>query len=195
MVYIYTDGASRGNGGPSAGSFIIEDGGYNELARHSDYLGNMTNFMAEYMAIYNAIKFAYENGFVRGNTPNTLISDSEIVINQLKGKYKINHPNLKKINESIKTFLQFSKIHMTFEWAPRTHSRIKECDKMNNHLLDSMKLYAGAKTIRDVVDTHEQIKSKPSSDGYYYSDFTRTKKLSKSKPKRTIIKKKICRCK
>ena len=87
MVYIYTDGASRGNGGKSAAAFIITNGA-TEIARSARYLGNATNNIAEYMAVYDALEYCLNNNICRKGTVTTIISDSQLIINQLKGAWK-----------------------------------------------------------------------------------------------------------
>lgn len=138
MISIYTDGASRGNGGESASSYIILDKDGNELARNVRHIGIATNNMAEYMAVHDAIEYCYLNIIFDPVECCKIISDSALVINQLSGKWKINNQNLKEINHNIKFYLDNMGTRFAFEWEPRTNHFIKECDKMNNICLDSL---------------------------------------------------------
>jgi ribonuclease HI len=177
MVYIYTDGASRGNGGKSAAAFIITNGA-TELTRSARYLGNATNNIAEYMAVYDALEYCLNNNLCRKGTVTTIISDSQLIINQLKGNWKINKPELKQINDDIRTIISESGGKFQYEWVPRTHSIIAECDKMNNKVLDMM----DKSPSKIVYEGHEDD----------YTDY-RKKKSAKPKPKRKVVKK--CKCK
>jgi ribonuclease HI len=138
MIFIYTDGASRGNGGESASAYIILDKDTNEIVRNVRHIGIATNNMAEYMAVHDAIEYCYLNIIFEPLECCKIISDSALVINQLSGKWKINNLNLKEINRNIKFYLDNMGSRFAFEWEPRTSHFIKECDKMNNRCLDAL---------------------------------------------------------
>jgi ribonuclease HI len=137
MLEIYTDGASRGNGGESASAYIIYNDGI-ELARNVRHIGLATNNMAEYMAVHDAIEYCYLNIMFNPAECCTIISDSMLVINQLNGKWKINNQNLKEINHNIKFYLDNMGIKFNFEWVSRENIVIKKCDLMNNQCLDAV---------------------------------------------------------
>jgi ribonuclease HI len=137
-MYIYTDGASRGNGGESASSFIIVDKNNIELQRGVRNIGLATNNMAEYMAVHDALQYCYLNVILEPSI--TIVSDSTLVINQLKGIWRINNNNLKEINRNIRFYINNMNASFTYEWVSRTHSMIALCDKMNNQCLDSISL-------------------------------------------------------
>jgi ribonuclease HI len=137
MLKLYTDGASRGNGGESASAYII----YNdeqEVARSVRHIGLATNNMAEYMAVHDAVEYCYLNVVFKPDDVYTIVSDSMLVINQLSGKWKINNYNLREINHNIKFYLDNMGIKVTFEWVPRENDFIRKCDKMNNDCLDAL---------------------------------------------------------
>jgi ribonuclease HI len=140
MICIYTDGASRGNGGESAAAYIIlnEDG--KELARGVRHIGLATNNMAEYMAVHDAIEYCYLNITFDPSDCFKIISDSTLVINQLNKNWRINNHNLQEIVHNIRFYLDNMGSRFAFEWEPRTNKIIKECDKMNNQCLDSISL-------------------------------------------------------
>lgn len=140
MICIYTDGASRGNGGESAAAYIIIGGDGKELARGVRHIGLATNNMAEYMAVHDAIEYCYLNIIFEPAEYCKVISDSALVINQLGGKWKINNHNLREINHNIGFYLNNMGTRFAFEWQPRTNKIIKECDKLNNQCLDSISL-------------------------------------------------------
>lgn len=137
-MYIYTDGASRGNGGESAAAFIIIDKNNIELHRGVRNIGLATNNMAEYMAVHDALQYCYLNVILEPSI--AIISDSMLVINQLKGTWRINNNNLKEINRNIRFYINNMNASFIYEWVPRTHPMIALCDKMNNQCLDSISL-------------------------------------------------------
>lgn len=140
MIFVYTDGASRGNGGESAAAYIIIDKDGKELMRHVRHIGLATNNMAEYMAIHDAIEYCYLNITFEPSECFKVISDSTLVINQLGGKWRIYNSNLREINHNIRFYLDNMGARFAFEWEPRTNKMIQECDKMNNQCLDSISL-------------------------------------------------------
>ncbi len=91
QVTIYTDGGSRGNPGPGGAGFTLEDEKGNSLLARGIYLGKTTNNIAEYTAIKEALQAAQE----LGAESVKLFSDSELLVRQLNGQYKVKSPNLK----------------------------------------------------------------------------------------------------
>lgn len=140
MICVYTDGASRGNGGESAAAYIIINEDSRELARNVRHIGLATNNMAEYMAVHDAIEYCYLNILFDPAECCKIISDSMLIIKQLNGEWKINNHNLKEINHNIKFFTDNMGTKFMYEWVSREHKIIKECDKMNNQCLDSISL-------------------------------------------------------
>ncbi|MCL6472364.1 MAG: ribonuclease HI family protein [Firmicutes bacterium] len=100
-LIIFTDGAARGNPGPAgAGSLIIDPEGH-VLAEMSEYLGETTNNVAEYtaliLALEKASKFNAEEIEIR--------SDSELLVRQLSGEYKVKNEGLKPLVERVRSLL------------------------------------------------------------------------------------------
>jgi len=92
-VVIYTDGGSRGNPGPAAIGASIQTADGDEIDAISEYLGETTNNVAEYTAVLRALERAAELGAKRVR----LISDSQLVVQQLAGVYKIKKPHLAQL--------------------------------------------------------------------------------------------------
>ena len=93
MIFTNSDGGARGNPGPGAiGVIIREDGKI--LMKHSEFIGKLvTNNIAEYEALIKALELAR-----RYTTDEiTCVVDSELVYNQLMGKYKVNHPKMMEL--------------------------------------------------------------------------------------------------
>ena len=129
-ISIFTDGASRKNPGPAASAFVIlQDNRI--LYEESSYLGVQTNNQAEYQAIIQSLQKARE--FTRDII--TVYSDSELVIKQLNGEYRVKQPHLKslwnEVNRLTNTFSNIRFIHVQ-----RGHLWIKYVDKLCNQNLD-----------------------------------------------------------
>ena len=130
MIEIYTDGASRGNPGKSAFAFIFIKNSKVILLR-AEYIGKTTNNVAEYKAIISALSEA-----VNRNIKKVLLtSDSELVISQIKGMYKIKAPHLKKLNEKVKGLETKFEI-VDFKNTPREDRFISIADKLCNAILN-----------------------------------------------------------
>ncbi len=126
MVKIYTDGGSRGNPGKSACSFIaVRD--EKIIKEKSKFLGLATNNEAE----YNAIIFALEN---INEKDIEIISDSEVVVRQINGKYKINKLHLQLLNQKVQGLI--SKRNVNFSNLSRENKFISRADLLVNNELD-----------------------------------------------------------
>ncbi|MCY3413071.1 MAG: ribonuclease HI family protein [Candidatus Heimdallarchaeota archaeon] len=131
-LQIYTDGASRGNPGPSAYGFIlIEKGAKNPFLERNQFLGPSTNNVAEYTAIIHALKEAknHSSGYIE------VFSDSQLAVKQLTGEWQIKKdhliPLVAEIKEIIKAFEQVRFYHVR-----RTNKFIKIADRLCNEALD-----------------------------------------------------------
>jgi ribonuclease HI len=106
----FVDGASRGNPGPAGyGVYMRTDGG--EIIEISGFLGNTTNNVAEYEGLLEALRTAAEEGA----TELEVISDSELLVKQMLGIYRVKHPNLQPLYEQarrmVRRFRRFSIRH------------------------------------------------------------------------------------
>jgi len=131
-LYIYTDGGSRGNPGPSASGFVIMNSDMEVLEEGGEYLGITTNNQAEYQAVKLALKMAKKYNPKHIN----FRIDSMLVVNQMKGFYKIKSKDLWPIHEDIK------KLAAEFELVTYEHVRREEntlADAKVNEVLDSQK--------------------------------------------------------
>ena len=131
ILKIYTDGAARGNPGPAAYAFILV---HNDEIVHQGfgYIGTATNNAAEYQAIINALKEAEK--FHRGHLK--IFSDSNLAIQQINKKWKINYPHLSEMcNEVYKLSEKYDKVE--FFHASRNNPYIKKCDELCNAKLDN----------------------------------------------------------
>ncbi len=135
-IVIYTDGGSRGNPGPSAIGVVFcnEKGQY--FKKYSEYLGDdLTNNEAEYQAVVFALqKFRALFGKKLAKSSDVEIkSDSELMIKQLKGEYKVLEPNIQTLFLKVWNLkIDFKKIK--FSLIPREKN--KEADALANMALD-----------------------------------------------------------
>ena len=132
MIRVYTDGASRGNPGPGAIAFIILDGKGEVIMEHKHFIGKCTNNIAEYRALISALERAKKFG-----SEITCFSDSKLMINQLKGNYKVKKDHLKTLFEKAKSLEKaFKKVE--YKNVRRTDPNIKKVDRMVNLVLNRL---------------------------------------------------------
>ncbi len=133
-ITVYTDGASRGNPGPSASGYIAMQGG-KLVSSEFEYNGVKTNNYAEYHAMEMALSWCLENLSVSPSAKIAIFSDSELIVKQLNGEYKAKAPNLKDLKKRVQELaLKFGSV--TFKNLPRSDSRIARVDAQLNKLLD-----------------------------------------------------------
>ena len=128
---IFSDGGARGNPGPAAIAFIIQNETGKTLLSDTKYIGIATNNQAEYKAILSALQAASKL-----ETENlTCYLDSELVTKQLQGKYRVKNPELKQLWQNVhQAKQQFANIK--FINVPRTDRTIQKADKLLNQTLD-----------------------------------------------------------
>ncbi|MEM4576323.1 MAG: ribonuclease HI family protein [Candidatus Nezhaarchaeales archaeon] len=107
---VYVDGSSRGNPGPAGIGIVVTDQAGKVLLEHYEFLGlNFTNNQAEYMALMRALEICHSlslKGILH------IFSDSELLIKQITGLYKVRSQNLKKLFREIKQKEKlFSKVY------------------------------------------------------------------------------------
>lgn len=130
-VTLYTDGASRGNPGDAAWAYVIVQGG-SIAASDSGYIGIATNNVAEYRAVINGLRAA--QAFTQGRLK--VRSDSELVVRQLTGRYRIRKEHLMVLADEVRQLVQgFAAVG--FESVPREHPYIQVADRLCNEVLDS----------------------------------------------------------
>lgn len=131
-VKMYADGGSRGNPGPSAGGFVVLDMNDQILHESGKYLGITTNNQAE----YHSLKGGMEAVLKMGAKKVHVYMDSLLVVNQMKGIYKVKNRDLWPIHEAIKSLLpNFEEV--TFSHVPREFNKL--ADGMVNQTLDARK--------------------------------------------------------
>jgi ribonuclease HI len=125
----HTDGGARGNPGPAGYGVVIHDSAGHKVAALSQYLGRQTNNFAEYQALIAALEYAVEPG------PRALkvVSDSELMVRQIKGIYKVKDPTLRDLHARACQLI--SKLDwFSIEHVLRGHNR--EADELANAAMD-----------------------------------------------------------
>lgn len=132
-LIIYSDGASRGNPGHASYGYTISDENGRSLHEGSKYIGIATNNVAEYTAVYEALKYVAKN-YGHTNVEVELYADSKLVAEQLAGRYKIKSCRLKPVIEKIR-ILSLELGGVFFGHVPR--SKNTAADKLANLALDN----------------------------------------------------------
>lgn len=123
QIKIYGDGGSRGNPGPSASGYVLLDMDNNVIKKTGVYLGITTNNQAE----YKSLKFGLEEALSMGAEDVSVFMDSLLVINQMKGTFKVKNQDLLPIYEDIKVLVkQFKKV--TFTHVPRELNKLADAE-------------------------------------------------------------------
>ncbi|MBP8960937.1 ribonuclease HI family protein [Patescibacteria group bacterium] len=128
---LHTDGGSRGNPGPSAAGIVLYNSKNEVVRKGGKYLGNGTNNEAEYQALLIGLKTAIQEGVKNLEC----VLDSELIVKQMKGLYKIKSPNLQKFSMEIK------KLEKNFDSIDYKHvgrEKNSEADAMVNLALDKV---------------------------------------------------------
>jgi probable phosphoglycerate mutase len=93
-VKLFTDGGARGNPGPAAYGYVLEDDDGTVLAAHGEKIGIATNNVAEYSALIAGLEKALELG-----VPDvTVVSDSELMVKQMRGEYRVKNEALRELS-------------------------------------------------------------------------------------------------
>jgi ribonuclease HI len=98
---VNVDGGARGNPGPAAIGVVLRDGG-EIVAEVGETIGEATNNVAEYRALLRGIELAAEHGA----TDLELVGDSELVVRQVEGRYKVKNAGMKELHEEAKRALR-----------------------------------------------------------------------------------------
>lgn len=130
---VFSDGGARGNPGPAASAFVVKDFQDNIIYKSGKTIGNTTNNIAEYTGVKMAMDWLVENN--KENFKINFFLDSQLVVNQLKGLFKIKNENLRRLVLLIKQQEVKLKGQVTYQHIPREKN--KEADLLVNKALDS----------------------------------------------------------
>jgi ribonuclease HI len=121
-LVIHTDGGSRGNPGPSAIGVVITTPKGKHIESFGKYLGVTTNNQAEYSAVIAGIKAAQKY------QPDTIhfFLDSELVVNQINGVYKVKHGELRVLHDEVRKLI--GDLHVSFQHVLREHNQLADIE-------------------------------------------------------------------
>jgi ribonuclease HI len=126
---LFTDGGSRGNPGPAAYGFVLEAEDGTVLAAHGEAIGVATNNVAEYRALLAGLERAAEAGIDK----LAVVSDSELLVKQMRGEYKVKNAALRELwEEAQRTARRLGTV--TFEAVRREENEL--ADRLVNEALD-----------------------------------------------------------
>ncbi len=128
-IHAHCDGGSRGNPGPSGYGALIVDAHGDTLAELSDFLGIRTNNFAEYSGLLACLAYALENKHPKLK----VVSDSELMVKQIQGKYKVNSPDLKPLWQEARN--RIARLD-SFEISHALRHKNKQADALANQAMD-----------------------------------------------------------
>jgi ribonuclease HI len=125
----YSDGGARGNPGPAGYGVVIKDETGKKIAELSQYLGHQTNNVAEYQGLIAALEYAIKHGY----KALKVFSDSELLVRQIKGIYKVKNSALKDLHARAKELIA------KLDWFSIEHvlrGKNSDADQLANEAMD-----------------------------------------------------------
>lgn len=123
-LQIYTDGGSINNPGPAAMAFVVYKAG-KLVHKHSSSIGINTNNFAEYSALTKALEWVGENG-QEEVSKIVVFSDSNLMINQLNGLFKVKNATIREFVMKIRILEQDIKLPISYNYIPREKNRLAD---------------------------------------------------------------------
>jgi formyltetrahydrofolate-dependent phosphoribosylglycinamide formyltransferase len=130
MIIAYLDGGSRGNPGPAAAAFVLNDASGAQLEAKAFFIGRATNNVAEYTGLVKALEAAAQIG----TEQLSVFSDSELLVRQINGQYRVKSEQLRPLYQQAVSLLSRFK-----SWKVRhiTRDKNKQADSLVNEALDA----------------------------------------------------------
>lgn len=125
----HCDGGARGNPGPSGFGAVVTAADGSKLAELSEFLGIQTNNFAEYSGLLAVLDYALKNGHPRLR----VVSDSELMVKQIQGKYQVKSPGLRPLYDEAKR--RIAKLEK-FEITHALRHKNKDADRLANEAMD-----------------------------------------------------------
>ncbi|MFP4656685.1 MAG: ribonuclease HI family protein [Candidatus Woesearchaeota archaeon] len=132
-VIVNCDGASRGNPGKASIGIVVWDVNRNVLDEHKEKIGVTTNNIAEYNSLLSALDIASDH--THGEVQ--VYMDSEVVIRQMKGEYRVKKPHLRKLYDEVKD-KESMFMAVIYSNVPRDDRYQAEADRLANEALDGI---------------------------------------------------------
>lgn len=135
-IFGFTDGAARGNPGPGGIGIVLKDESGTILLREKKFLGKVTNNVAEYTALIECLHCVNGLAATKNIHCKHLVvhSDSELMVRQLNGEYKIKDRTLRKLYDQAHAVLSSSPFEFAIRHVPREKNR--EADALANESID-----------------------------------------------------------
>lgn len=135
--YIFCDGGSRGNPGPSACAFVLKDETGKTLHEEGKFLGTVTNNIAEYQGVLLALNYLVSNKTMQPFSHLTIrfYLDSSLVVNQINGTFKVKNAILRELLFQINSQISILKSQFSFSHVPREKN--SSADLLVNQTLDA----------------------------------------------------------
>ena len=127
---LFTDGGARGNPGPAAYGFVLEDPEGETLAAHGEKIGIATNNVAEYSGLVAGLRKAIELGIVAVE----VVSDSELMVKQMRGEYRVKNEALRALRDEADQLARKLK-QVEYRHVKRSHNEL--ADRLVNEALDA----------------------------------------------------------
>jgi len=134
QINVYTDGGSRGNPGPSGYGLVIYDDNQKILFKESKYLGTKTNNEAEYAGLIGALTWINDNKDSCKISQINFHADSQLMIRQCLGLYKVKAEHLKPLFNTVKNFLTQINLPYSFKDIRRESNEL--ADELANCAMD-----------------------------------------------------------
>ncbi len=130
-MIVYTDGGSRNNPGNAAIGIVLCDDKNNVLTTYKEFIGKASNNVAEYSAVIKALEMLSH----RAGENLEFFSDSQLMVMQLNGVYKVKNAGIKKLYDRV---MELRRVYgkVVFNHVPREHPKIVIADRIVNEALD-----------------------------------------------------------
>lgn len=128
-IFAHCDGGARGNPGPSGFGAVVADGSGSVIAELSEFLGIQTNNFAEYSGLLAVLDYALKHG----HRKLKVVSDSELMVKQIQGKYQVKSPGLRPLYDEAKR--RIARLD-GFEISHALRHKNKDADRLANEAMD-----------------------------------------------------------
>ncbi|OGL54090.1 hypothetical protein A3K55_02570 [Candidatus Shapirobacteria bacterium RBG_13_44_7] len=133
-ISVYTDGGARGNPGPAGYGLVVYDQSHQILYQEKKFLGVKTNNEAEYLGLIAALAWVQNNSSKFSLHQITFYSDSELLVRQILGLYKVKSKNLKPLFATAQNL--FTQINLPYQFRHVLREGNSLADKLANQAMD-----------------------------------------------------------
>lgn len=124
-LIVYTDGGARGNPGPAAIGIYITDAENQMILKKGERIGKTTNNTAEYLAVIGALQWI-KNNFKKEIQSIKFFLDSNLVVNQLNGIFKVKQGHLRELLFQVRQLEQTLGVGISYNFIPREKNKIAD---------------------------------------------------------------------